>query len=147
MLVPFAPFFILFCYTVETQSSGDLVILQDFVASLETLRDASETAEKLYRMFRVMLDVASMYLDAKSQQQQDQNMIPVGDEFEMYLGQLGFISTDDHTINQANVPAGAQAFGQESMADWFSGSQNIFGLLEEDLSQIDRDQWMQPGPM
>ncbi|CAH0014840.1 unnamed protein product [Clonostachys rhizophaga] len=141
MLIPFAPFFILFCYVIETQSRTDLMILHEFVESLGSLRDVSESAEKLHRMFQVMRDVASVYVEAKSQQQQDQTMIPIGDEFDMYLNQLGFIPNEDHTMNQGNVPNGGQVPGQEPTGDWFAGSQNIFGLLEEDLSQIDGSRW------
>jgi hypothetical protein len=157
MLTPFAPFFVLFCHVVETLSGDDLRILEEFVASIETLRDASETIEKLYRVFQVYRDVAVVYVEAKSQQQEDQTMVPIGDEFDMYLSQLGFMPVDDHTMVQANQASantgndpdlnsmqgggGGQA---AQMADWFSGSRNMFGLLEEDLSQFDATRWMTP---
>lgn len=146
MLVPFAPFFVLFCHIIETLSHDDLKILQEFVASFEGLREASETIEKLHRMFQVMHDVAILYVEAKSQQQQDENMIPIGDEFDMYLSQLGFMPVDDQAMDHStdashSVPQTAQ------MPDWFSGSRNMFGLLEEDLSLIDEGWGMQGGPM
>lgn len=146
MLVPFAPFFVLFCHIIETLSSDDLEILQEFVASFEGLRDASETIEKLHRMFQVMRDVAIVYVEAKSQQKQDETMIPIADEFDMYLGQLGFMPVDDQAIDHGTeashpIPQTTQ------MPDWFSGSRNMFGLLEEDLSQIDECWGMQAGSM
>lgn len=155
MLTPFAPFFVIFCHIIETLSSEDLSLLQGFVASIETLRDASETVDKLCRVFQVYRDVAMVYVEAKSQQQQDQTMIPIGDEFDMYLSQLGFMpGVEDTGTMQA---PGAQHPGQSGMmpmaggggqaaqmADWFSGSRNMFGLLEEDLSQIDPRWQAQP---
>jgi hypothetical protein len=87
-------------------------------------------------------------VEAKTQQQQDENSISIGDEFEMYLSQLGFIPNEDQVManastNDAGVPA--QGSGQVSqLADWFFGSRNMIGLLEEDLSQIDSHRWMQP---
>ena len=160
MLTPFAPFFVIFCHVVETLSGDDLRILEEFVASIETLRDASETIEKLYRVFQVYRDVAVVYVEAKSQQQEDQTMVPIGDEFDMYLSQLGFMPVDDPTMVQASQPStntgnntslnpmqggGGGGGGQAAqMADWFSGSRNIFGLLEEDLSQFDATRWMPP---
>lgn len=138
MLTPFAPFFVIFCYIIETSSLQDLKLLQDFVASIEPLRDASETVDKLYRLFQVMRDVALVYIEAKSQQQQDQTKVPIGDEFDVYLSQLGFIPTEDQAMDHANDAGGqVQGMGQTAqMADWFSGSRDIFRLLEEDLSQI-----------
>ena len=130
MVVPFAPFFVLFCYVIETLSTDDLRILDEFVNSMESLSDASGTVEKLYRVFQVMRDVAVVYVETKSQQQRDQNMTPIRDEFDMYLSQLGLMTSEDHTM----VYPG-----------WFSGDRNVFGLIEEDLSQIDPNQWMQQG--
>lgn len=146
MLTPFAPFFVLFCHIIETLSLSDLKILQDFVASIENLRDSSETVDKLCRVFQVYRDVAVVYVDAKSQQQEDQTMIPIGDEFDMYLSQLGFMPGVEDTSGGMQAPNAQQAGmmpmgpggGQAAqMAGWFSGSRNMFGLLEEDLSQID----------
>lgn len=152
MLTPFAPFFVLFCHIIETLSSEDLKILQEFVASFESLRNASETIDKLCRVFQVYRDVAMVYVDAKSQQQEDQTMVPINDEFDMYLSQLGFMPTEDHASmpqagGQPSTSAPMPTSGNQAtqMADWFSGSRNMFGLLEEDLSQIDASRWMNHG--
>jgi hypothetical protein len=146
MIVPFAPFFVIFCHVIETLSAEDLRILDEFVASMEQLRDASETVEKLYRVFQVMRDVAVVYVETKSEQQRDQTMIPIRDEFDMYLSQLGLMSTDDQAMVNPNTNQGPQVQQQASqMAGWFSGNRNMFGLIEEDLSQIDSNSWMQQG--
>ncbi|KYK58789.1 fungal specific transcription factor domain protein [Drechmeria coniospora] len=145
LLTPFAPFFVLFCYIIETSSLDDLRILQEFVASLDEVRDSSETIEKLYRLCRVMCDVAGLYVEAKSQQQEDQTMVPIGDEFEMYLSQLGFMSTEDQAMSHAQNNGGPPPVNGRvaQIADWFSGNRNMMGLLEEDLSQIESYRWMQ----
>ncbi|OAQ98393.1 hypothetical protein LLEC1_04359, partial [Akanthomyces lecanii] len=70
LLTPFAPFFVLFCYVIETSSADDLKILKEFVASLALARDSSEAVEKLYRLCQVMYDVLTLYVEAKSSQQQ-----------------------------------------------------------------------------
>lgn len=145
MIVPFAPFFVIFCHVIETLSADDLRILEEFVVSMEQLRDASETVEKLYRLFQVMRDVAVVYVETKSQQQRDRTMIPIRDEFDMYLSQLGLISPEDQTMVEPNAQ-GQQIQQQASqMAGWFSGNRNMFGLIEEDLSQIDSNSWMHQG--
>lgn len=144
LLTPFAPFFVIFCYVIETSSLDDLKLLQEFVISLDTARDASETINKLYCICQVMCDVAGLYVEAKSQQMEDQSMAPIGDEFEMYLGQLGFMPTEDQAMVHAedgdrpHLVTGQVA----QIADWFSGNRNMMGLLEEDLSQIDSSRWM-----
>lgn len=147
MLTPFAPFFILFCYVIETSSYEDMRIIQEFVASLEKARDASEAVEKLYRLCQVMCDVAVLYVEAKSQQQQDESMAPIGDEFEMYLSQLGFMPGEDQAMANADDSAGQGQGPVAQIADWFSGNRIMMGLLEEDLSQIDPSSWTQQGPM
>lgn len=63
-----------------------------------------------------MCDVASLYVKAKSQQQQDHTMIPVGDEFEMYLGHLGFMPSEDQTMaNAGNATTGPAALKLKSL--------------------------------
>ncbi|KAK2593570.1 hypothetical protein QQS21_008745 [Conoideocrella luteorostrata] len=146
LLTPFAPFFVLFCYVIETASLDDLRLLQEFVDSLDEARDASETIDKLYRLCQVMCDVATLYVEAKSQQQQDQTMVPIGDEFDMYLSQLGFIPSEDQAMtNTNNATSGPPILNGQAaqIADWFSGNRNMMGLLEEDLSHIDSYRWMQ----
>ncbi|KAG6002671.1 hypothetical protein E4U54_000820 [Claviceps lovelessii] len=147
LLTPFAPFFVLFCYVIETTSLGDLRLLQEFVDSLDEARDASETIDKLYRLCQVMCDVAGLYVEAKSQQQQDHNMAPIGNEFEMYLSQLGFMPTDDQTMASSvnNGSAGPATLSSQAaqIADWFSGNRNMMSLLEEDLSHMNSYRWMQ----
>lgn len=145
LLTPFAPFFVLFCYVIETASLDDLRLLQEFVDSLDEARDASETIEKLHRLCQVMCDVAGLYAEAKSQQQEDQTMAPIGDEFEMYLSQLGFMPSEDQTMANTNPASGPPTLSGQAaqIADWFSGNRNMMGLLEEDLSHIDSYRWMQ----
>ncbi|KAH6973200.1 hypothetical protein BKA56DRAFT_676974 [Ilyonectria sp. MPI-CAGE-AT-0026] len=150
LLTPFSPFFVLFCYVIETSSLEDLQLLQDFTKSLEVAADLSEVMKKLWRLCHVMTNVATLYVQAKSHQQEDQTMIPIGDEFDLYLSQLGFMPTEDQTpmdpLNQASgAAAGSSQVSQ--MAEWFSGSRNLLGLLEQDISQIGGPQWPQPGSM
>lgn len=92
-----------------------------------------------------MVDVAGLYVEARTQQQDDQDMAPIGDEFEMYLSQLGFMPNGDQTLTDAPSSRGPPGVdGQVAqIADWFSGSRNMMGLLEEDLSQIESYRWMQ----
>jgi hypothetical protein len=91
-----------------------------------------------------MSNVAALYVEAKSQQQEDQTMVPIGDEFDVYLSQLGFMPVMDPNMNAAGSDPNA-AFPDNSqvaqMADWMSGSRNLLGLLEQDISQIGGPQW------
>ncbi|KAI6771849.1 hypothetical protein HG531_009474 [Fusarium graminearum] len=144
VLTPFAPFFVLFCYVIETSSPEDLRLLCDFSTSIGETSDASETMQKLSRLCQVMSNVAALYVEAKSQQQEDQTMVPIGDEFDVYLSQLGFMPVMDPNVNttgsdpNATFPDNSQV---AQMADWMSGSRNLLGLLEQDISQIGGPQW------
>ncbi|KAF5021088.1 hypothetical protein F66182_6877 [Fusarium sp. NRRL 66182] len=144
VLTPFAPFFVLFCYVIETLSSEDLRLLKQFSASIEETNDLSETMQKLSRLSQVMSNVAALYVEAKSQQEEDQAMVPIGDEFDVYLSQLGFMPVMDQSMHAAAGDPNA-AFAESSqvaqMADWMSGSRNLLGLLEQDISQIGGPQW------
>ncbi|KAI9148303.1 N-terminal binuclear Zn cluster-containing protein [Paramyrothecium foliicola] len=108
LFTPYAPFFILFCYIIETSSMSDLDILKQFVATLQGAGRFSETVEKLYRLCQVMYDVAALYVEAKQQQQGDQNMLNIGDHFQMYFNQLGFMTTEDTAMGPgaSNLPRG-----------------------------------------
>lgn len=131
-------------------------MLKEFAASLALTRDSSEAMEKLYRLCQVMYDVLAIYVETKTQHPQDQGFVPMGDEFEMYMGQLGLIPMEDHamgnagtnttTAGQADVAASVQNSSQVAqIADWFSGNRNMVGLLEADLSNIESYRWMQQG--
>ncbi|KAM4060939.1 fungal specific transcription factor [Hirsutella rhossiliensis] len=141
-VTPFTPFFVLICYVIETSSLEDLKLLQDFISSFKSSRRDSETIEKFYRLCQVMCDAVGIYVEAKLQQQ-DQLTRPIGDEFEMYWSQLGFMTEEQSAIDRAFTEAPGQRNAQVTpMTDWFLGSRNIVGLLEEDMSQIDFSQWM-----
>ncbi|KAI6775050.1 hypothetical protein HG530_001808 [Fusarium avenaceum] len=144
VLTPFAPFFVLFCYVIETMSAKDLSLLREFSASIEETSDASETMQKLSRLCNLMSNVAALYVEAKSQQQEDHAMVPIGDEFDVYLSQLGFMPAMDPNMNTAggdNNGAFAENSQVAQMADWMSGSRNLLGLLEQDISQLGGPQW------
>jgi hypothetical protein len=111
----------------------DLKVLDQFTSSLNQGREGSETVENLYRLCKVMYDAAALYVEAKTQQQEDQTMIPIGDEFEMYLSQLGFMPAEmDSMPSGANTAGGAGVGGMSP----FAGDRNMMGLLEADLSQM-----------
>lgn len=90
-----------------------------------------------------MSNVAALYVEAKSQQVEDQAMVPINDEFDVYLSQLGLMPVMDSTMGNAGDPNAE--FGENAqvnqMADWMSGSRNLLGLLEQDISQIGGVQW------
>ena len=148
MLTPFAPFFVLLCYVIDTSEVSDLKLLEDFVESLVPAIPWSESSQKLYRLGQVMCRIARYYVEAKQQQGANESMRPIGDEFEMYLGELGFMSVDQMAppLDASVEPSGhfdqqAPELGPAHLADWFSSNQNMLGLMEEDLQEIDSIPW------
>jgi hypothetical protein len=65
---PFTPFIVIFCYAISNSSQSDLAILSDFVTSLESCRTVSEGADKLYKMCHIFLQVAKLYMEAKTKE-------------------------------------------------------------------------------
>ncbi|XXH02256.1 hypothetical protein Hte_008625 [Hypoxylon texense] len=117
-----------------TSSAEDLGRLAGFVQSLEATSPLSHSIHKLHQLCQVLYNIAQLYIEAKAQQPVDQDMVPVGNEFNMYLSQLGFMPTDD---TMGNFEVGSESMAQTSqLGDWFSGNNYMLGLLEEDLSGI-----------
>lgn len=152
---PFIPFIVIFCLVIETNDAEDLQRLADFVKSLEVAKDVSPSVGQLHHLCQVLYNIALLYVEAKAQQPVDQDMAPLGNEFDMYLSQLGFMpnttappiatatGTADHTmINAADLGGGvddqtrSMAQTTQHLGDWFSGNNYMLGLLEEDLSGI-----------
>ncbi|KAL7621644.1 hypothetical protein AAE478_008971 [Parahypoxylon ruwenzoriense] len=140
LYAPFIPFIVIFCLVIETSSAEDLRCLADFVQSLEATCGLSSSISKLYQLCQVLYNVAQLYIEAKAQQPVDQDMVPVGNEFNMYLSQLGFMPMDENmsgNIDLGSVDNQTRSTAQTTqLGDWFSGNNYMLGLLEEDLSGI-----------
>lgn len=122
----------------------DLHRLKEFIASLQPTCEVSEGVEKLHRLFQVLYNVALLYVEAKGQQQQDQDMAPIGNEFDVYLSALGFMPVDENGQAaglDAAVPPAAAVNQTAQLGDWFSGNRYMVNLLEEDLSQFNPTVW------
>ncbi|KAI0172907.1 fungal-specific transcription factor domain-containing protein [Hypoxylon sp. FL1284] len=134
LYAPFIPFIVIFCLVIETSSTEDLRQLAGFVQTLEATSLHSSSIYKLYQLCQVLYNIAELYIEAKAQEPVDQDMVPVGNEFNMYLSQLGFMPTVE---TMGNFDMGGGSMGQTSqLGDWFSGNNYMMGLLEEDLSGI-----------
>lgn len=100
--------------------------------------------EKLHRLCKALHNIAALYVKAKGQQQQDQELSMVGNDFDIYLSQLGFISprhADENTatdgaMGSVSDPDGSQPF---RLGDWFSGNLSVMDLMEEDFLNFDSD--------
>lgn len=148
ILTPFAPFFVLLCHVIDTSDMSDLNLLEDFTRSLEPAMPWSESSQKLHRLCQVMCSIARYYVEAKHQQEANENMRPIGDEFEMYLGELGFMGADQMAPHLGPPVDSHDSFNHRApefttaqLADWFSSNRNMLGLMEEDLQLIDPIPW------
>ena len=134
LFAPFIPFVVLFCHILETLDTTDIQRLEDFIRPLQELKSKPESVEKLQRLCQVLLDIAKLYVKAKRQIEQGVvSMLPVSSEVDMYLHQLGMLSSDmpldsgmvDPMLGDPNMAA--------HLGDWFSGNRYMVGLLEDDL--------------
>ncbi|OIW32262.1 hypothetical protein CONLIGDRAFT_593417 [Coniochaeta ligniaria NRRL 30616] len=134
----FAPLVVIFCHIIETSNHDDLQRLSRFAASLEPVSSMSLAMQKFYRLCKVLDQIATLYVEAKSQSygQHDQDSSMVGNDFDTYLSQLGFIPSQQYNPSDdmaiaGGTPAPNQASTQ--LGVWFSGNSCIMGLMEEDL--------------
>ncbi|KAK7973848.1 subtilisin-like serine protease [Apiospora arundinis] len=161
LYAPFIPFIVIFCQVIENSGSetsqSDLRHLERFIQSLEAGCGISPAVEKLHRLSSVLYNVALLYAEAKAQQAWDQDMVPVGNEFDLYLSQLGIMPMDESggagdpngggaAGDMGNGGAGGGPGGNDVMrnvqlGDWFSGNNHILGLVEEDLSGFNTSMW------
>ncbi|KAK8067639.1 hypothetical protein PG996_006751 [Apiospora saccharicola] len=161
LYAPFIPFIVIFCQVIENSGSdasqSDLRHLERFIGSLEAACGISPAVEKLHRLSTVLYNVALLYAEAKAQQAWDQDMVPVGNEFDLYLSQLGIMPMDEsgggdlsgaaNDVNGGGAGAGGNGGGADDvmrnvqLGDWFSGNNHILGLVEEDLSSFNTSMW------
>lgn len=105
---PFTPFIVIFCNAIIHCDPTDLSHLSDFVLSLESCRTLSEGADKLYKMCHLFLQVAKLYVEAKTKETSEsatanpEGFYPTGDgqqnldpsamtQFDPYLSALGLM--------------------------------------------------------
>ncbi|KAI1841460.1 hypothetical protein JX266_012389 [Neoarthrinium moseri] len=145
LYAPFIPFIVIFCHVIETSSTSDLQLLEHFILSLKDSCQISAAVDKLHRLSKVLYHVALLYVEAKTQQSLDQDMVPVGNEFDMYLSQLGFMPMDETMAGGLGDTAPddmtRNLLQTTQLGDWFSGGNHIMGLVEEDLSTFNTSAW------
>ncbi|KAF2025655.1 hypothetical protein EK21DRAFT_75922 [Setomelanomma holmii] len=146
---PFTPFIVIFCNAIQNSDATDLPSLQNFVASLESCRAISEGADRLYKMCRLFLQVARLYLQSKEQAPTvpsqtfspsqpnyyvnvDGSQIDVNSmtEFDPYLSALGLMPNSAFSMTNSADPQGAAA------VDTFSQAQDVSGFSSFDMSGI-----------
>ena len=101
--------------------------------------------ERFHRTSKILYQVAALYVEAKEKScepQYDVDMSIVGNNFDVYLSQLGFISPQPHTASGGRAPLETSGMPTSDLAstqlsDWFSGNNYIMGLMEEDILDVD----------
>lgn len=146
LYAPFVPFIVIFCHAIETSDKEDLKRLEQFANSLHAARAVSGAVDKLHRLCRIMCDVAALYVEAKEAEHQtaDANMTPLGNDFNMYLSQLGLVPPAQPSFDAGGDAAAggldsdmlSASYQAAQLGDWFEGGTHMMGLLEEDLSQF-----------
>jgi hypothetical protein len=66
-LTTYRSFIVIFCNAIQNTDATDVASLQEFVDSLESCRVVSVGADNLYKMCHLFLQVARLYLQAKTQ--------------------------------------------------------------------------------
>jgi hypothetical protein len=138
---PFTPFIVMISFAITACSHPDLASLSDFVSSLESCRGISDGADKLYKTCHLFLQVAKLYVDAKTKEASENAggiAAPDGqyyttadgqrfdpgtvDQFDPYLSALGLMPSSvwPHTglgPEQSQMQPGIQASPQGNTFD------------------------------
>ncbi|KAF2676907.1 hypothetical protein K458DRAFT_424397 [Lentithecium fluviatile CBS 122367] len=116
---PFTPFIVIFCNAVLHCNPSDLNTLADFVLSLESCRTVSEGADKLYKMCHLFLQVAKLYVEAKTKESAHQ---PSTQPENSRAGAGGFYEAND------GGSGGEQGFDSSTMTQ-FDPYLSALGLM------------------
>ncbi|KAF1997763.1 hypothetical protein P154DRAFT_547189 [Amniculicola lignicola CBS 123094] len=97
---PFTPFIVVFCNAITQCDPTDLGSLSDFVLSLEPCRTIAEGADKLYKMCHLFLQVAKIYVEAKTKEKEAHQASTAAGQDGFYDTAEGGQSMDFSTMTQ-----------------------------------------------
>ena len=90
-----------------------------------------------------MCNVARTQVEAQNREKANENLQPIGDEFEQYIGELGMMQVDTITQSLAD-PAGAfqgePGASTAEIIDWFSGNQTAAEIPDK-YPEFDAADW------
>ncbi|KAJ5451529.1 transcriptional regulator family: Fungal Specific TF [Penicillium cf. griseofulvum] len=133
LLSPFVPFIVIFCNIITTSNGDDLSRLEEFIASLQPLCAFSQSIDRLHTLCSVLGTVARLYFEANTRTQtaedQDQDLIEVDQEFDVYLSALGLAPT-----NPVN-PANSGSFQTGNSQGYFEADNPAMHVSPAELSQ------------
>ena len=151
---PLTPFTVVFCHIIANHNDAqdDLQLLEKFVMGLQSARQISEGVEKFYQLCSVFWKVAEAYVRAKNEEakflhssnsmsasnMQNTSWQPAIGELDGYLSALGFAPLLPSAGHSDVYPASSAMETDMSthLYDWYSGNASLYGLLEQDLSNI-----------
>ncbi|CAN9152033.1 unnamed protein product [Alternaria alternata] len=113
---PLTPFMVLFSNAIQQTDPTDLKSLADFVTTLESCREFSAGAEKLYKMCLLFSKVAGFYIQAKIQERQNAQMPSFSSSEQGYINAINADAPIDlDTIAQFGPHLSALGFVSDPM--------------------------------
>ncbi|THV74522.1 fungal-specific transcription factor domain-containing protein [Aureobasidium pullulans] len=100
LFAPFVPFIVVFCHVMETRDHADLARLEAFVNSIHAATTVSEPAAKMHRLFQVLHNIATRYLElgGMGYNHGKQSSVP---SMDTQLAALGFPHAEHWEMNNA----------------------------------------------
>jgi hypothetical protein len=135
LFAPFTPLFVIFSHSMNVLQNSDLVLLEDFIASIQPCCAASEGIQKLWSLAQVLHSIASSYIRIKMSCLEDLDPTPLETGFDRYLERLGLVPQQDRGLNLEGAGSVALTEGAQ-LGDWFAGNISLSSLLEDDLSNF-----------
>jgi hypothetical protein len=122
---PFVPFSILFTRIVQLSDGTDLLYLDRFTESLELEESSTESITHPFRLYKLLCQAARLYIE------QDIPPLLVNEATDTDI--VDPWSVFDFASFEANNNSDLGANLSHGLSDWFYGSQQLMGLLDDDV--------------
>lgn len=150
---PLTPFTVLFCHIIANHKDckEDLQLLERFIRSMHRSRSVSEGAEKFYQLCSIFWKVAEVYVHVKNTEEQNiqetngeaqdaqrTDLQPIIGDFDEHLSALG-LAPQPFQLGPTDLLSSEFPLEEDMstyLQDWYSGNASLYGLLEQDLSNI-----------
>ncbi|THY26309.1 fungal-specific transcription factor domain-containing protein [Aureobasidium pullulans] len=137
LFAPFVPFIVVFCHVMEMRDHADLARLEAFVDSIHAATTVSEPAAKMHRLFQVLHNIATRYLElgGMGNNQGKQSSVPTMDT---QLAALGFPHAEHWEMN--NGPMGFD-FGIDGLQQQNQQPQPLNSILWAG-NELQLEEWL-----
>ena len=129
MLCPYTPFIVLFRNVITDLNLDDLKLLEDFVKSIEWLKDKNqrEALQRFQQLCQAFYNLAKHFVSARLRAESEHQMM-TGAHQMIAMNPMQQVSTFDGQLTDMTVPEDFQAWMDDNM-DFLNNDWLAFGAL------------------